>query len=110
MSRGAQLSEDLVSTIDLRRRHYEPTLERLGQVHAGLASSFFDLSVPPLEVFLFSSFRELLGPIGAIFVRPSGRSGILVVPKVGTRATLSRQPNTNGSVHRMRSNRAHMTT
>ena len=66
---------------DLSRRHYEGMLEHLEEVHAGLASSFFDASIPPQEVFLFSEgeFRELLGPIGGMYLGAPGGQGILVV-------------------------------
>jgi len=66
---------------DVGRRTYGSVLDRLEEVHAGLASSFFDASIPPLEVFLFSAgeFHELLGPIGGFFKGRRGRDGILVI-------------------------------
>jgi hypothetical protein len=69
---------------DRPRRTYEPLLERLEEVHAGLSSSFFDASPPPMEVFLFSGpeFHELAGEVGGLFVTPGeGQSGVLVVPE-----------------------------
>jgi hypothetical protein len=73
----------LVQT-DRPRRSYEPLLERLEEVHAGLSSSFFDGTIPPMEVFLFSGveFHDLAGEVGGLFVTPGeGQSGILVVPE-----------------------------
>src|SRR3954447_5523587 len=56
---------------DLGRRTYEPVLDHLEDVHAGLTSSFFSsVTVPPMEVLLLEEgdFHELLGPIGGMFV------------------------------------------
>jgi hypothetical protein len=68
---------------DLRRGTYEPVLDHLEDVHAGLTSSMFtSASVPPMEVLLLEDgdFHDLLGPIGGMFVHGLGHSkGILVV-------------------------------
>src|SRR5205814_3304873 len=61
---------------------YRTVLERLDDVHAGLASSFFSqTATPPLDVFLFSEgeFRELAGPWGGVFIGERGKGGALAI-------------------------------
>jgi hypothetical protein len=67
---------------DLGAHSYEPVLERLEDVHGGLASSFFRGTVtPPLEVFLFTEgeFRELAGPWGGLYIGQRGKGGALAI-------------------------------
>jgi hypothetical protein len=67
---------------DLRRSTYEPVLEHLEEVHAGLGYALFErVQIPPMEVFLFdeAEFHSLLGPIGGLFVNGVGRNGALVI-------------------------------
>ncbi|HEY0708855.1 MAG TPA: hypothetical protein VGG33_18750 [Polyangia bacterium] len=71
---------------DRPRRSFDSVLERLEDVHAGLASSFFsEVKVPPMEVFLFETgeFEDLLGDkTGGLFVGGGpGSRGILVLPE-----------------------------
>jgi hypothetical protein len=67
---------------DLRRSTYQPVLEHLEEVHAGLSFALFSaVQIPPMEVFLFdeNEFHTLLGPIGGAFIGGVGKSGVLVV-------------------------------
>lgn len=66
---------------DQKVRTYESLLARLEDVHDGLTSSFFDVAIPPMEVFLFDSteFHGLLGPIGGMYLRRPRQSPLLVV-------------------------------
>jgi hypothetical protein len=67
---------------ELDRRTYESVIERLEDVHDGLASSFFSqTATPPLEVFLFSEgeFHELAGNWGGMFIGERGHGGALAI-------------------------------
>lgn len=71
---------------DRPRRSFDSLMERLEDVHAGLASSFFsDVKVPRMEVFLFenSEFEDLFGDkTGGLFVGGGpGEGGFLVLPE-----------------------------
>jgi hypothetical protein len=71
---------------DQRAHAYEWVVERLEDVHAGLAQSFFaETATPPLEVFLFSEvdFRELVSNrYGGLFFGEHGK-GTLILSDAG---------------------------
>ncbi len=67
---------------DRKPRSFEPLLDRMEEVYAGLKSSLFsETNIPPTEVFLFGEgeFHELLGPIGGLAIRAKGKQSILVL-------------------------------
>ncbi len=71
---------------DRPRRVFEPLIEHLEEVHAGLSSSFFEGDTPPpMQVILFgpTEFEELVGDnFGGVFLTlETGQPGILVVPE-----------------------------
>jgi hypothetical protein len=71
---------------DRPRRIFEPLIEHLEEVHAGLSSSFFEGDTPPpMQVFLFGSteFKELVGDnvAGRFLTFETGQPGILVMPE-----------------------------
>jgi hypothetical protein len=80
---------------DRPRRSFDPLIERLQEVHTGLASSFFGgVTVPPMEIFLFETgeFSDLLGDkIGGLFLGGQrGQSGTLVLPEAWDPAYLDK--------------------
>ncbi len=68
---------------DQPARDYERVVERLEDVHAGLAASFFgNTATPPLQVFLFGEleFRQLVeNTVGGMFIGEHGKKGALVI-------------------------------
>lgn len=73
-------SEHFLVYTDQKPRVFEPVLDRLEDVYAGLTASLFSAEIPATEVFLLepSEFESLLGPWGGLAFRHDRRT-ILVL-------------------------------
>jgi hypothetical protein len=65
---------------DQKAKDFEPVLDHLEHVHAGLTASLFSATIPPTEIFLFSpsEFHELLGPVGGLAMSLGGKSVLVL--------------------------------